>query len=172
MYPNCDFWYENIPSGSPALMAFHRSSRDARICTYICTFGMSLSNSKKEKLWLQKKKNFARKFLPEHYVSLSPSFSALMRMKMRVRHFWKIRSSHWLQVIDMNSGRCKRIPLFSNSRDRCYDFKNNFAKKSAKNWRFRLKTELNYATIWSWHCFLRKKPPIFSPRIGKNRRKL
>jgi hypothetical protein len=41
----------------------------------------------------------------------------------------------------------------------------------AKNWRFLLKTKLNYAKIGSYHLFLRKTP-IFSPKIGKNRRKL
>jgi hypothetical protein len=40
-----------------------------------------------------------------------------------------------------------------------------------KNWRFLLKTKLNYATFGSYNWFLRKKP-IFSPKIVKNRRKL
>jgi hypothetical protein len=33
--------------------------------------------------------------------------------------------------------------------DRCYDFKNIFAKKSAKQWAFWLTAKLNYAKIWS-----------------------
>jgi hypothetical protein len=35
------------------------------------------------------------------------------------------------------------------TRDRCFDFKNIFAKKKQKNWRFWLKTKINYAKFWS-----------------------
>jgi hypothetical protein len=57
-------------------------------------------------------------------------------------------------------------------RGRCYDFLKYFRRKNRrKNWRFWLKTKLNYAKFWSWHWFLRKKP-IFSPKIVENRIKL
>jgi hypothetical protein len=58
--------------------------------------------------------------------------------------------------------------------DRCYDFLNIFAEKifsKQKKLAFFLKTKLNYAKIGSKHWFLRKTP-FFSPKIGKNRRKL
>jgi hypothetical protein len=55
--------------------------------------------------------------------------------------------------------------------DRCYDFKNIFAKKVAKYRHFLLKLLLVFAKIWSQHCFLRKML-IISPKIGKNCRKL
>jgi hypothetical protein len=40
-----------------------------------------------------------------------------------------------------------------------------------KYWRFLLKLLLLFSKILSQHCFLRKMS-IFSPKIGKNRRKL
>jgi hypothetical protein len=39
-------------------------------------------------------------------------------------------------------------------------------KIQRKNWRFRLKTKLNNAKIWSWHWFLRKTP-IFRRKLAK-----
>jgi hypothetical protein len=54
------------------------------------------------------------------------------------------------------------------TRDRCYEFLNNFAEKfSGKNWHLWLKTKLNCAKLWSWHWFLRK-----TPKTVENRRKL
>jgi hypothetical protein len=52
--------------------------------------------------------------------------------------------------------------------DRCYDFKNIFAKKkSAKKCRFWLKTKLNYAKLWSLHWFSRKRQ-FFRRKLAKN----
>jgi hypothetical protein len=54
------------------------------------------------------------------------------------------------------------------NRDRCYDFKNIFAKKfSKKTWRFWLKTKLNNAKFSSQHSSLRETP-IISPKIVEN----
>jgi hypothetical protein len=61
------------------------------------------------------------------------------------------------------------LPVFySNTRDRCYDFKSIFAERIGVFW---LKTKLNYAEFSSYHWFLRKKP-IFTPKIVKNFQKL
>jgi hypothetical protein len=48
--------------------------------------------------------------------------------------------------------------------------KNIFAKKSAKNWRFRLKTKLNLIKMIVRLVF--EKNAIFSPKIVGNSRKL
>jgi hypothetical protein len=58
------------------------------------------------------------------------------------------------------------------SRDRCYDFKNIFADKILrKNWRFLLKTKLNFEKKMIITLVF-KKTSIFSPKIGKNGRNL
>jgi hypothetical protein len=58
------------------------------------------------------------------------------------------------------------------TRDRCYDFKNIFAEKNCeKIGVFDAKQSLIMQIFLSLHWIWRKAP-IFSPKIGKNRRKL
>jgi hypothetical protein len=46
----------------------------------------------------------------------------------------------------------------------------DFRQFSAKNWRFWLKTKLNYAKCWSKHWFLRKTPIFFAENCQKSQK--
>jgi hypothetical protein len=70
-------------------------------------------------------------FLADSYVTRKSIFKPLSLVYAR-----KIRQETW---------------------DRCYDFKIFLPKNWPKNWRFRLKTKLNYEQICSSHWFLKKK---------------
>jgi hypothetical protein len=54
------------------------------------------------------------------------------------------------------------------SRERCYDFKNIFAEKLA----FYAQTTASFCKNLIITLVFEKKTPRFSPKIGKNRRKL
>jgi hypothetical protein len=86
----------------------------------------------------------------------------------------KIEGKHTdvLKARQQLKGPFSKWDIWAWNRDRCYDFKNIFAKNIGKNLAFfDSKAKLNYAKIWSQHWFLRKTP-IFSPKIVENRRKL
>jgi hypothetical protein len=54
--------------------------------------------------------------------------------------------------------------------DRCYDFKNIFAEKNSKKWRFWLKTELKYAKILIITLVFEKNAHLFAENWQKSQK--
>jgi hypothetical protein len=111
-------------------------------------------------------------------------------MKQYIHGTWVQRFKHKYETtypgtnrpqICIHSNLCNEVQLFSChsdmsinfwvTGDRCCDFKNIFRWKIwRKNWRFLLKTKLNYAKIGSYHWFLRKTPIFFAEKWQKSQK--